>query len=150
MSIKSTGIRLTERNKTRMKALIPNKSYNDVLEQLLDEVEQPKDMLDAALKKKLCKKFDIDENTPLETVVSSYLIDVNQKRIDVIKKTAWGSEFIEKFGTDEKTLEAIEYHYVEVNKVLFSNDGKASLGTVAAAIEALAIRNAVDHIKKGK
>ena len=56
MSIKVTGIRLSDTNKKRMKALMPKKSFNDIVEKLLDDAEDQKETISDTTKKELCKK----------------------------------------------------------------------------------------------
>ncbi len=147
MSIKATGIRLSEINKQRMKALIPNKSFNDIVEQLLDAAESPKANIDPKLKKDLFKKFRVSENADIEAVIKEYLINDKETRIKAINSTVFGSELIKAYGTAESTLDVVEAKYMTIHEALDPKDGKLTLTAVANALKLMAAGTAAEQIK---
>ncbi len=149
MSIKTTGVRITDSNKQRMKALIPNQSFNNIIEAMLDDVETSQTVPDD-MRKSLCKKFDLDENTEIGVIVSNYLIGEKDQRVEKIKATAWGSGLIDEFGAEDQTLSTIEVMYMIPHHALTNEDGKVTLGTLAKAVRTLAAANTVAAIKAGR
>lgn len=139
MSIKATGIRLSDTNKTRMKNLLPQKSFNDIVEHLLDQAEKPTDGLSDDTRKALCKKFDLDYGTALEDIVGDYLIHDRQQRIDAISKIGNAAVLLELYGDEDDVLNTIETTYLPIINSITNDGGMVTLGSLTKALRVAAL-----------